>query len=205
LPIESFKLLSSYDRICNKTHLSFEELQKRGLLEGRRFPKNNDEEESLTLYRQLETYDEYLDELLLERDDISFNDLWDGEQRERIISIFGIKPDRNGRYSNATYKRLYQKLGWFSSDKSDDVHMYKGIWYDDQHCYMVGASQGLNVRQPRAHLIRRFDVYMGADRFDMHPLLLTTSVQFVRHDQYTVYPYPFHLIDVYVESFLQYL
>jgi hypothetical protein len=204
LPIESFKLLSHYDALRNKPYLSLEALQKKGLLDGKVLPKKSDEEESLTFYRQLETYDEYLDELLLERDEISFNALWDGEQRERIISIFGIKPDKNNKYTSVLYKKLYQNIGWFSSDKSEDVHMYRGIWYDDQSCYMVGASQRLKDRQPRAHLIRRFDVYQGADHFNMYPLLLTTSVQFVRHDQYTVYPYPFHLIDVYVESVLRY-
>jgi len=204
LPIEGFKLLAHYNKLRNQSYLLLEGLQERGLLDGKRLPKNKDEEASLIFYRQLEAYDEYLDELLLERDDISFNELWDGESRERIISIFDIKPNKNGKYTNRQYKELYQKLGWFSSDKSEDVHMYRGIWYDDQYCYMVGAAQSLKDRQPRAHLIRRFDVYQGRGSFDMHPLLLTTSVQFVRHDQYTVYPYPFHLIDVYVESVLQY-
>jgi len=56
----------------------------------------------------------------------------------------------------------------------------------------------MNQKQPRAHLIRRFGVYQGS--FDIQPLLLAMSVQFVRHRQYTVYPYPFHLIDLYVEN-----
>jgi hypothetical protein len=92
----------------------------------------------------------------------------------------------------------------FLSDKSKDVHMYQGIWYDDEHCYMVGSAQPLNQRQPRAHLIRRFNVYQGAEGFDIQPFLLTMAVQFVRHHQYTVYPYPFHFIDLYVENVLRY-
>ncbi|GCE20913.1 hypothetical protein [Dictyobacter kobayashii] len=205
LPIESFKLLPHYDKLRNKPYLSFEQLEAQGLLEGKVLPKkNSNQEKSLNFYRQLEAYDEYLDELLVEKDEISFNELWDGDQKERIISIFGFKPDKNNKYTSLLFKGYYQSLGWFTSDKAEDVHMYRGIWYDNKQCYMVGAPQRLKDRQPRAHLIRCFDVYQGEDNFDIRPLLLTTSVQFVRHDQYTVYPYPFHLIDVYVESFLQY-
>lgn len=69
---------------------------------------------------------------------------------------------------------------------------------------MVGAHVPLKQSQPRAHLIRRFDVYQGADRFDIQPLLAATSVTFVRLNQYTVSPYPFHLVDVYVETVLRY-
>jgi len=45
---------------------------------------------------------------------------------------------------------------------------------------------------------------MGTEHFDIHPLLLATSVQFVRLDQYTVYPYAFYLIDLYVDHVLRF-
>jgi len=82
--------------------------------------------------------------------------------------------------------------------------MYEGIWYDNHNCYMVGSSQSLKDHQPRAHLIRHFHIYQGHDHFDIQPLLRSTSVQFVRFNQYTVYPYAFHLLDLYVESVLRF-
>lgn len=61
----------------------------------------------------------------------------------------------------------------------------------------------MKYQQPRAHLIRRFDVYhQGEEQFDMQFFLRMLSVQFVRLKQYTVYPYPFHLLDLYVENIL---
>jgi len=106
----------------------------------------------------------------------------------------------------AKIKGLYQKMGWFSSDKAKELHLYEGIWYDESdYSYLVGSARPMKPKQPRAHFILRFDVYMGADHFDIQPLLLATSVQFVRLNQYTVYPYAFHLIDLYVENVLRFL
>lgn len=68
----------------------------------------------------------------------------------------------------------------------------------------VGATEGMKFQQPRAHLIRRFDVYQGGEHFDIQIFLRMLSVQFVRLKQYTVYPYPFHLINIYVESILRF-
>lgn len=81
--------------------------------------------------------------------------------------------------------------------------MYEHIWYDNQHGYMVGAKDGIQRRRARAHIIRRFDVYQGQEHFDIEVFLRMMSVQFVRAKQYTV-PYPFHLIDLYVENVLRF-
>jgi hypothetical protein len=205
LPIEALKLLAFYDIIRNDPHLSLRDLHERGLLEEQAHPKPGREAESLKFYRQLEEYDAYLDELQQFYPEISFNELWQGERMEQIIRIFDIHPDKHGKYRNTQFKSYYQKKrGWFSSDKAKDVHMYEGIWYDNHNCYMVGSSQSLKDHQPRAHLIRHFHIYQGHDHFDIQPLLRSTSVQFVRFNQYTVYPYAFHLLDLYVESVLRF-
>jgi len=65
---------------------------------------------------------------------------------------------------------------------------------------MVGSPDQLKFEQARAHLIRRFDHYQGSELFPVVLFLNTLSVLFVRLEQYTVYPYPFHLIDLYVET-----
>lgn len=60
----------------------------------------------------------------------------------------------------------------------------------------------MNSVQARAHRVRRFVVYQGADQFNIHSVLETMSVKFVRLKQYTVYPYYFHLIDLYIDNIL---
>ena len=204
-PIEHFKLLPHYNEIRNKPLLSMEDLHRRGLLEPGASATTTAESESLQFYRQLAEYDAFLDELQLDYPEISFNALTEGERLEQIYRIFDFQPDKHGRYTRGQIKALYQKRGWFSSEKKKDVHLYEGIWYDAEHCYLVGSSQSMKQQQPRAHLIRRFTIYRGEERFDIRPLLLATSVQFVRYNQYTVYPYAFHLIDLYVENMLRFL
>ncbi|MBI1280122.1 MAG: hypothetical protein GC179_18480 [Anaerolineaceae bacterium] len=91
----------------------------------------------------------------------------------------------------------------FPGDKEKDVHLYQGIWYDDERRFMVGSPEGLKDRQVHAHRIRQFDVLSGDGRFDMDLFLQTLAVTFVRNKQYTVVPYFFHLIDIYVENILK--
>jgi hypothetical protein len=193
-PVEDFKLLPYYDLICPTSSLSQKNAQ----------PHNKSEIESPTLYRQFEEFDAFLDEVQQTHPTISFKRLFDGEFMKHMARIFHLQPNKKGKYNRRKLREYYKKRHMFLSDKSKDVHMYQGIWYDDEHCYMVGSAQPLNQRQPRAHLIRRFNVYQGAEGFDIQPFLLTMAVQFVRHHQYTVYPYPFHFIDLYVENVLRY-
>ena len=68
--------------------------------------------------------------------------------------------------------------------------------------YVVGDTYGMNATQARAHRVRQFVVYQGEDKFDIQPMLDSMSVKFVRLKQYTVYPYYFHLIDLYIDNVL---
>jgi hypothetical protein len=206
LPVEALKLLPHYDAIRPASSLSSEDLLARELLDPRAQPRHTRERESVAFYRQLEQYDAFLDEVGQTHPAISFRTLTQGELWEEIIRIFAIQPDKHGHYTRAKLKGIYQRMGWFSSAKAKELQLYEGIWYDESgHSYLVFSAQPMKAKQPRAHLIRRFDVYVGADRFDIGPLLLATSVQFVRLNQYTVYPYAFHLIDLYVENVLRFL
>ena len=202
--VERFKLLAKYDQIRPTATLSRENLQGRLLLHANAQPRPGIETESLVLYRQLEEFDDFLDDLERNHAALSLVDLLGEKYMGQIARIFHLRPNKEGKYSRRRLKTFYKKLG-FLSDKAKDVQMYEGIWYDDENCYMIGATQPMNQQQARAHLIRHFDVYQGVEYFDIQPLLLTMSVQFVRYNQYTVYPYPFHLIDLYVENVLRYL
>jgi len=200
--IDHLKLLPHYDTIRPQARLSLSELQE--FLEKKRPIKNAKDEKSLKLYRQLEQYDAILNDIRHIHPQISFNDLTQGELMQRIGRIFTKKSDEEERYSRRPLFKYYQKRNMFMSTKANDIQIYEGIWYDLDNCYMVGSSQPMKLQQPRAHLIRRFDVYMGTAHFNIQPFLNATSAKFVRLNQFTVYPYAFHLIDLYVDNVLRF-
>ncbi len=77
-----------------------------------------------------------------------------------------------------------------------------GIWFhenENEKMYCVGSRDGLNLKTERSVKIRRFDNYLGEENFNHEVLLETMSVQFVRNEQYTVYPLFFDLIGLYKE------
>ncbi|MCL4299578.1 MAG: hypothetical protein KJ077_27830 [Anaerolineae bacterium] len=197
-PIEALKLAHRYNDLRGSTRLSLEKLL--GLAEF----TTRKAQQSQAFLEQLRAYDDFLDELARHRVEISFNELTSEANMPTIAQIFDIKPDNKGKYNRGKFKGLYQTLGMFLSDKGGDVQQYSRIWYDNENCFMVGSPEGLKDKQPRAHLIRKFDVYMGQDLFDIQIFMPTMEVKFVRHEQYTVYPYFFHLIDLYVETKLNF-
>lgn len=199
--IETLKLARHYDTLRRKDMLSLSELlstEQTGATKRSKFSSL-----SKAFFDQLQIYDDFLDALLVNRIDISFNELTSGENMVRIGHIFNIEPDSDGKYNRRKFKKYYQQLGLFLSDKAPDVQSYSGIWYDAENSFMVGSPQSLQDTQPRAHLIRKFHVYKGRERFDINTFMETLGVRFVRYQQYTVYPYFFHLIDLYVETRLR--
>lgn len=197
-PIEDLKLAHRYDELRGSTRLPLEKLL--ALAEH----ATKKAQQSQAFLEQLRAYDDFLEELARHRTEISFDELTSEANMPTIAQIFNIKPDNKGKYNCGKFKGLYQTLGMFLSDKGRDVQQYSRIWYDNENCFMVGSPEGLKDKQPRAHLIRKFDVYVGQDLFDIQIFMPTMEVKFVRHEQYTVYPYFFHLIDLYVETKLNF-
>jgi hypothetical protein len=153
-------------------------------------------------------FDDVLDEIAPYSGLLSIEDLWEDEAVKLLAPILEVKL-KDGKISKQAYMRAlyrpYQKLELFPSPKDDSLHMFEGIWYTHDNCYMVGSAHSLDQKQPRAHLIRRFDFLEGEfDPSMLQSLLDATSVLFVRLDEYTVFPYYFHLIDIFVENQLKY-
>jgi len=202
-PIEELKLGPHYDAVRPKSLPTAAQLQT--VKDSERYARGalaEREREALRLSQQLEAYDALLEEIGLIHPAISYNDLVKGWMH-RIAPIFEIQPDDELRYRTGGLRRLYREREMFRSDKANELYLYEGIWYDDtDYSYMVGSTQGINKAQARAHLIRHFDLYQGEEGFDIAPLLTSMSIQFIRLKQFTVYPYPFHLISLYAESTL---
>lgn len=198
--IADLLLLPKYDDVRTSTMHTLDKMRRRELITDNppplRTPENSADQESLELYQQLQQYDEFLQSL--DVPSISYNTLTE-RYREDIARIFvkGGKQD---------LLRYYQRTGKFLSTKAVGlIPTYKGIWHDADLRYVVGDVNSFNQSQARAHLIRQFMVWQGKQVFDPRPMLDAMTVQFVRHKQYTVYPYYFHLIDIYVENVLRHL
>ena len=206
-PIAYFRLAPLYDRIQQKRSalLPSDELSRRGLLDGSRELTTEIERRSLTFYEHLLEYDALLDEIAVTHPTLSYLELTSGVWLERIARIFDSKQAKEGKYDRRYIARIYKDLGMFLSEKGQDVQLYQGIWHDDTNAFLVGSRTGMNVQgQEHAHLIRRFQVMQGEAHFDEVQFLSTMGVLFVRSQQYTVSPYYFHLIDLYVENVLRY-
>jgi hypothetical protein len=110
-----------------------------------------------------------------------------------------------GKPSRRILLEKYRKLGLFLSDRSDDVQLSQGIWHDESDAFVVGTTTPMNIGgQENAHLLRRFRVLQGEAHFDREEYLAAMAVQFVPPRQYTVMPYHYHLIDLYVENVRRY-
>jgi len=207
-PINHFQLAPQYDRIQQErsTLLPLEQMVQQGLLDGSKKPTSKNAQQSQAFYRQLLEYDAFLGEVAVTHPVLSYQELTGGEWRERIARIFGSKTTSEGKYHRKLITGIYNDLGMFLSERAENVRLYQGIWYDDTNAFLVGSPTSMDLRgQARAHLVRRFHIMQGSSHFDKEQLLATMGVLFVRYKQYTVSPYYFHLIDLYVENVLRYV
>ncbi|MBE7512427.1 MAG: hypothetical protein HS103_06390 [Anaerolineales bacterium] len=210
-PIHDFKLAERYDDVRTSAMLSRSELLKHGLIDaegnGLRSGQTKKQTQSLELITQLRDYDALLDEIRQQYPERTVQELCEDEHwMPRIAQIFGRQPDEQGKYQSRFLRDLYKRIDMFPSDREGELTpTYQGIWSDNQHRFIVGDVYSLKLTgQARAHLIRQFVIYQGAAQFDSHTMLDATSVKFVRLNQFTVYPYFFHLLDVFIENVLQY-
>ena len=156
---------------------------------------------------KLQAYEVFLDEEV-EEEYISFNTLTrkygkrkEGKEQKGFYRLLGIK--------NAFKFQKYvtARLGiTIDSPKGGDViPAYTGISYvSETQQYYVGDKYGMTkkYRQDKAFVFRRVVVHRGDTtpdtllellKLNLFPLL---EVNFIRYKQYTVYPFPFKLIEI---------
>lgn len=203
-PLDELKLATQYDILVEDRTLSEEYLLMLGYIQKPKppsKPKNKRHRDAVELYFALQRYDAFLEELKPRFEQITFRTLTGNTAlMDQIRSIFNLKTGRG-------LQDLYKRVGKFAGVREEDViPIYRGIWFVPEDMrYVVGDTYGMNSVQARAHRVRRFTVYQGADKFDIHTMLESMSVKFVRLRQYTVYPYYFHLIDLYIDNVLTHL
>jgi len=121
------------------------------------------------------------------------------QENDGVFYLLGIPNARKFR----EYLRDYAGIPLESVRESALFPVYKGIWYapDTQH-YVAGVKDPNPEEQEKGHTLRRIIVHQGnrepnilrgqlARRF--FPLL---EVNFIRYRNYTVYPFPFKLIEI---------
>jgi len=205
-PVDSFSLLPHYDLIRPaKSTISHDDLERLGLLEERE-PDGEHEIASVQFWQKLEAYDKLLDEVQMLQSRITYDEFV-RMRRNEIGSIFKFPKTAKGEYNTKQLLEFYKVIWGIGGFKSDDVQMSKGIWYDlSDFAYTVGDVNGFKDAQDRANLVRRFDVLYGdMTNFNLEEFLEATAVQFIRYRQYTVYPYPFYLIEKYIQDVLYHL
>ena len=150
----------------------------------------------------LKAFDSFLESLKNTHVRLSFEELTNtsGPFLPEINQIFKLGRTSKKRIHKGKLLEAYRKAGKFLSLRGKDVMpTYQGIWYEEErYHYMVGSTQPFDGTQSKAHLVRRFALRKGKD-LDVAPLLGSMSATFVRHGQYTVLPYPFHLIDLWAD------
>ena len=159
--------------------------------------------DAVYLYDQLRRFDEVLDAYIDDNPDVqtlSLDQLTEKSETgdglgERVRAIFDD--------SKRAITNFYAKIGLFGSLRSDELaETYKGIWFTDENQYVVGSPKAMPTVQDKAQIVR--EVILEKGIVDLDQLLELTSVTFVRLNQYTVIPYQFHLIQLYIDNVLQY-
>jgi len=214
-PISTFKLAEHYDTLKDRKMLKLEQLKQ-----------GYNDEPSIKFYKDLCDFDDLLDSL--NRSTISYKELTSNKTvwAKRIGEIFNLptkdeeteedeiieteEPEESELEEQTPGYKFNRLLGYYRKTKAilgakqNDVQMSKGIWYDNNY-YQVTSVFGFGTSgQDNANSIRRFNVIIGDHEVNLTPFLEATSVKFVRYNQYTVYPYFFYLIDMYIENFLHY-
>ncbi|MBX3057644.1 MAG: hypothetical protein KF770_14355 [Anaerolineae bacterium] len=161
--------------------------------------------------QQLQAYTEFLDREV-RQSTISFVDL-KTQYGNHIKDERGTILVENGGFFSllgihrAKKYREYLK-GWvglpLESVREDHLFpVYKGIWYaPDTNHYVAGVKDPNTEEQERSHTLRRIVVHQGDQSRagaqvqiakSFFPLL---EVNFIRHKNYTVMPFPFKLIEI---------
>ncbi|MCB8988982.1 MAG: DUF2779 domain-containing protein [Ardenticatenaceae bacterium] len=161
--------------------------------------------------QQLQDYAAFLDQYVLEPT-ISYLDLKKQygklvqDNRGNIIAENGGFYALLGIKNETKFKRyLNEHLGFsLESIREDQLFpIYKGIWYaPNTNHYVAGVKDTNQGEQERGHTLRRIVVHRGErDSIKLQnqlkqwffPLL---EVNFIRHRNYTVVPFPFRLIEM---------
>ena len=150
--------------------------------------------------REIYEYNTLLD-TCFKRRDFSYRDLTSLKVKDvPEIDVEGkyVKKRLNSYIAQEIFKignlRSLQSFYKFASPKSTDViNLYDQFYLNEEEgLYCVGRPYGFEHDLDKALRIRKLLVHQG--NMQVRDLLYSMDVFFVRHKQFTVYPYPFNFI-----------
>jgi len=164
-------------------------------------PDKKTSQQALELYDNFVVYDALLDKYAAEHEDGVTLTLT--ELKEETESGDALGDKMRALFEPRQLTNYYKSIGLFGSMRPNQlIATYQGIWYTDEDQYVVGAVKGMQETQAHAQLVRQ--VVQTAGTLGIEKLLALTAVKFVRLEQYTIVPYPFHVIDLYIDNALRY-
>jgi hypothetical protein len=184
------------------------------------YPSQPIQDNDLFTAAQLRAYAQFLDQHVREAV-ISYRDLKDRygkhikDERGQMIVKDGGFYQVLGISRETKYRRYLREclgLPYKSVREGSLFPVYKGIWYDPRTSHYVAGVKDANPQeQERGHTLRKIVVHQGKHG----PVRLQEQVEgvffpmlevnFVRYRNYTVYPFPFNLIEIWqkIESMRQ--
>lgn len=167
---------------------------------------------------QLEAYQAFLDHEVRQTV-ISFKDLVK-QYGKHLKDERGNVIKENGGFFNLLGIRNSQKFREYLKDcvglplesvrEGQLYPVQKGLWYaPDTNHYVAGVKESNREKQERDHVLRRIVVHQGSQEPDVLNAQLAQSffplleVNFIRHKNYTVVPFPFRLIEMWLNLALE--
>ena len=91
-----------------------------------------------------------------------------------------------------------------SQRKGEQKTALEGVWYSPEKSIYTVGYKSLNITADDSVIVRHLYYYQKPENFKIDDgLLQTLTVQFVRNQQYTVYPYFFDLLRLYEKDIMQ--
>ncbi len=141
------------------------------------------------LKNQIKEYNDYLDSKVSE-DKISYEELIFKYGKNGFLKkIFGFNNARK------FIQILNPNLGIKGKKQDSIFSIYKGVWFCPKYKqYFVGKKLSYKESQEKGFGMRRVIGYHGS--FDPNSFFPLLCVDFVRYKEFTVYPYPFHILRI---------
>jgi len=141
---------------------------------------------------------------------LEFNNFLDEEVEDIMLSYQDLKL-KYGKGENGFLKKIFNSKDErpfikFLNDetsiklkglKQDGIFStYTGLWFDElHHQYFVGRTYGYQHKQDKGSQMKKIITHFGTLYTEKFFELL--NVDFIRHKEITVNPYPFKLIEMY--------
>lgn len=162
-------------------------------------------ENSYFSIEQVAKYNQFMQTEVIEPE-ISYEELvgsGKGKYRNEILNVLGLLKEGKGGKLRGNDRKFTEALCVIGQIEikgkraGNPFETYKGVWFDSNNLqYFVGKKDGYKYNQSTGFQIRKIVVHRG--EFNERTFFPLLNVEFVRHKGYTVLPYLFNLMTIYL-------